>query len=1305
MRSRSDVPKGYGRMGFSPAVQEPTIPLFRIAGVGASAGGLEAFTELLRHLPPDTGMAFVLVQHLDPTHESMLPGLLAPKTAMAVVEAAEDMVVAPNTVYVIPAKRDVTIEQGVLRLSPRPSSGQHLPIDSFLLSLSRDRGSQAVAVVLSGTAADGAAGIQAIKAEGGTTLAQDPGTAKYRGMPENAIATGEVDYVLPIPLLAKQLSDIAGHPGPAALDSQAQPTKSLPLDDPILADLLTLVHSATKADFSHYKQSTVMRRIGRRMAMRRAGDLEGYLELLHDDPVEVEALYQDLLIRVTSFFRQPQVFETLKRDVFPLIAEARAGGQVRFWVPGCASGEEAYSLAMAWAEFQGADQSDKTQLQVFASDINQQVIDKARLAIYPESITADVTPERLARFFSRVDAGFQIDKGLRDICVFAKHDLTRDPPYSKLDLISLRNVLIYLGPLLQRRVMPLMHFALRPAGFLVLGESESIGGSTDLFSLVDKKAKIYRARPGDLGPVPLSLPPRPNKDAPTAPPTAPAVDFDPSTEADRIVLDGYAPAGVIVDADLQIRRFRGHTGAYLEPGPGRVSYDLLRMAREGLAGELKSALGEARRGGTTVRRRGVRILRDARVAVVGFDVIPMGSPSGEDSFLVLFHDLVSGGAALSATRPVAAADEVSTLTTELEQELSEMREYARAALEDRESANEELRSANEELLSTNEELQSVNEELETASEEVQSANEELRTLNEELQTVNNRLADLNEQLTNRNAELRNLNTALDAREIEVRSARDYALAVVDTVREPLLVLDPDFRVVSASPPFYSMFETSAPQTLGQSFFELKDGYWEVPELRAAVRRAFVDGLDFQDLVVDREVSRRGRRTMVLSGRRIHSLRPGLTNVLVAIDDVTQRAQADALSESLDQINFIMISTVDYDELLASAMAEAAQALRCDEAVLAVFAEGSWVTRFSAGAPWANLDAALPEERARQFSALSVGQRAIVSRSSLEGRTGPSSRHAGEQTIHVPLRSQDKVVGAFSFGRSEDWGRFTSAELDFIDKLAPALSMALKNAELHANARMIAEVLQTSLLKPVKAVPGLEIGLAYQPAHLAERVGGDFYDVFALKDARVAVLVGDVCGSGVQAASLTETVRATLRALASFDASPSSILTGANEVMLAHASSLQMVTVLLAILDIPRGTITVSSAGHPPPVLCGETCRFLEAPPGLPLGTMSHAYREAEFDVLPAETIFLYTDGLTEARRGSDFFGEARLVKALSAQNLAAVQRMVDTVVSIVRGHADGLLTDDLAVLAVRLSRRSASSARGLGFESGSTGDS
>ena len=1269
--------------------QTSWLPAFPIVGVGASAGGLEAFTELLRHLPPDTGMAFVLVQHLDPNHQSILAELLSSKTPMTVIEATDDLPVAPDSVYVIPPAADITIEQGALKLSARSSSGHHHPVDLLLASLAQELKTSAVAVILSGTAADGAAGVQAIRKESGTTLAQDPATAKHSGMPDNAIATGAVDFVLPIPLIARQLSVIAGHPGPipAPLEGQVDPV--VYREDPIIADLLTLVRSATRADFSHYKQSTVMRRIDRRMTMRRTRDLEEYLQLLRKDPAEVEALYQDLLIRVTSFFRQPHVFDTLKRAIFPQIAEAKAGGQVRFWVPGCSTGEEAYSLGITWAEFQRANHLDKTSFQIFASDINQQVVDKARAAIYPESIASDVSPERLKRFFTPIDGGYQIVKSVREACVFAKHDLTRDPPFSKVDLISLRNVLIYLGPLLQRRVMPLLHFALRPGGFLMLGESESVGGYTDLFSLVDKKSRIYR-HSESLATIPPSPPPATGQ-APAMPKPAPlTVDFDPSSEADRIVLDNYAPVGVIVDADLQIRRFRGHTGPYLEPGPGRANFDLLRMAREGLAGELRTALREAGKDGAPVRRRGIRVLRDGQVVVVGFDVIPIKSPSGEASFLILFHDVPPAGKEASGAAPARSletAGEISQRTMDLERDLGEMREYARAALEDKESVNEELRSANEELQSTNEELQSVNEELETASEELQSTNEELRTLNEELQVANTQLGRLNEELASKNKELAEVNAALDSRELELRKARDYALAVIETVREPLLVLDPGFRVVSANPPFYSMFKTNARRVLGRSFFESDGGQWDIAELRELIVLAMADSADFQDLVVKRDFARLGRRTMLLSGRYIRSESGGPENVLLAIEDITDRTRSEALSDALDRINLTMISVVDHDDILERAMTEAARALECEEAVFVSPAGASWITTFSLDPARASQGEPVSDEEAGQFSALAAGQRAIVSTSSRGKRARSSSRDADQQVVRAPLWSRDGVVAAISFGRCGRRTAFTEAELDFVEKFAPALSLALESARLFSQERRIAEVLQKSLLKPISTIAGFEIGLAYRPAHEAELVGGDFYDFFPLGDGRAVAAVGDVSGKDVQAATLTETVRAVLRTLASLGGSPASILSKANELMLTQTPSAQFVTVLLAIMDPARGKVVVSSAGHPPPVVCGQGVRFLDVPPATPLGAMNRSYPEAEFDLVVGETLVLYTDGLIEARRGADLFGERKVGEVLARADCAHPQKMVEELVSEATDFVSGHLADDLAVIAIHLQAR------------------
>ena len=1273
-------------MGSNPLPSTtPQKPDFQVVGIGASAGGLEAFTELLVHLPGDTGLAFVLIQHLDPGHRSLLAEILAPKTPMPVVEATEGLLVSPDSVYVAPPASDVRIEDGVLKLSPRPSAGPHLPIDSFLASLADDLKSKAVAVILSGTAADGAHGVMAVKAAGGVTFAQDPATARHPGMPESAIATGAVDFILPGAEIAAELAGIAGPAGPLPLAPTERVAPRASVEDPVLADLLSLVRSATTVDFTHYKRGTLQRRIGRRMGFRHLSGLEEYVQVLRKDPAEVMALYQDLLIRVTSFFRQPHVFETLKQTVFPRIAEAREGEQVRFWVPGCATGEEAYSLAIAWAEAIGIPAEGKKSLQVFATDISQPSIDTARLGVYPEGIAADVSAERLGRYFKAVEGGYRVSEEIRESCVFARHDLTRDPPFSRLDLISLRNVLIYLGPLLQRRVLPSLHFALRPGGFLLLGEAESVNGFTDLFSSLDKKAKIFTRREASPLIPPAPKPATPQSAAATSPAPVPPAPFDLAREVERVLLESYAPAGVIVDADLQIREYRGNVEPYLRFTPGRASFDLVRMARNGLAGELRTALKEAGTHGAPVHRRGIRLLRDDQVSAVGFDVLPIKSPSGETVFLVLFLDMSSDEETRSARRPHRGPEPALAPpggVEALERELSEMREYARAVLEDKESANEELRSANEELQSANEELQSVNEELETTSEEVQSANEELRTVNEELVSANEQRSKANEDLEANNACLTELNSALESNKNELLRAWDYAQAVVDAVREPLIVLGPGARVVSASAAFFNLFGTRAADTIGQDFFRLDGGQWEIPALREAVTQALAGNRRFEHLVAEQDFARLGHRTMLLSGSRFQSDAEGPPTVLLAIDDVTERARVESLGHSLERIGLGMVSSFDFDEILQRAVTEAAGALGCSRALLAVPAGEAWAVRFALGAEEPARGTLIVGAIARQFSALSPGQRAIVATPRVRGSvTSPGQR--SPERVHAALTVRDEVVGVISFGDCQLLGRFGESELDFIDKLAPALSLALENARLFSIHQKVAETFQRSLLRPIAPVAGFEVGLAYVPAFEPEKVGGDFYDLFAVDGGSTAVIVGDVVGKGVEAAVLTETVRTMLRTLAFMGQSPSLILAKANDLFCRDDSGRQFVTVLVAIIDATKSTVTISSAGHPPPVVFGRAPHTLEVRPAAPLGAGRGPFHEATFDLESDETLVLYTDGLTEARHGHELFGEQRVLEEFATAKGKAVQETVDSVVSSATKFAGGHLADDLIVIAVR----------------------
>ncbi|MEJ2389514.1 MAG: CheR family methyltransferase, partial [Chromatiaceae bacterium] len=525
-------------------------------------------------LPPDTGMAYVLIQHLDPKHESMLTSLLTRTTPMPVVEATDGLSVEPNHVYVIPPNTNLGILHGTLHLMPRGDPHkQHLPVDYFLRSLAEDQGTRAIGVILSGTASDGALGLKAIKAEGGITLAQDPASAKYDGMPRSAIATGGVDFILPLEGIAKELARLAGHPS-VAREAAARP--ELPpeaIDD--LSKVFLLLRGHTGNDFTYYKQSTVQRRIKRRMLLHKLERLKDYVRFLQQAPGELDALFQDMLINVTGFFRDPETFEALKKTVFPRIMAGRSPeNPIRIWAAGCSSGEEAYSVAIALLEFLG-NQATGTPIQIFATDIDANAIDKARTGVYAENIAADLTPARLQRFFVRVPEGYQIGKPIRDMCVFAVQNVIKDPPFSRLDLAVCRNLLIYLGNVLQKKVLQVFHYALKPTGFLMLGTSETVGGSADLFALADRKNKIYTKK---TALIPLQYefaagaPGLLETEGPAAPPSPAPIDIP--HQADRIILNRYGPPGVIIHQRPQGRREdasrrrvpdRGHPG---HPPPG-----------------------------------------------------------------------------------------------------------------------------------------------------------------------------------------------------------------------------------------------------------------------------------------------------------------------------------------------------------------------------------------------------------------------------------------------------------------------------------------------------------------------------------------------------------------------------------------------------------------------------------------------------------------------------------------------------------------------------------------------------------------
>jgi two-component system CheB/CheR fusion protein len=940
-----------------------------VVGVGASAGGLEAFTELLSHLPADTGMAFVLIQHLDPTHESHLTELLAKTSRMPVSEVKGETSAEANHVYVIPPRCNLGISNGVLHTPPRPPGGHNMPIDAFFHALAADRGSQALAVVMSGTASDGTLGLEAIKAAGGTTFAQEMRTAKYDGMPRSAIAANVVDFVLPPAGIARQLVAIARDSRlPIELRKATEPP-----GDAELAKILRLVRSVSGVDLTYYKHSTLARRIKRRMALRGFENLEDYSRDLEQDREEANALCEYCFITVTAFFREPALFEELKKKVFPALVESRGRGEpIRIWVPGCATGEEAYSIAICLMEFL-EDAKVKVPFEIFATDISETAVEKARIGTYTAAALAHVSPQRLARFFTRMERGHQIAKIIRDVCVFARHNVAQDPPFSKLDLISCCNLLIYLGAVLQRKVLSILHYALKPTGFLVLGPSESIGTLSESFHQVEKTHKIYRRQPAESAPSP-----RQSEDR-----RAPGrVDLrqriaggragpDVLREADRLVLAEHGPPGAVVDHDMNVIQVRGRTAPYLELSPGEPTQNLLKLAREGLVAGLGKAIRTAGQSNAVAREDGFRIEDGGQLKDVAIKVIPFtgSSPSKEPYFLVLFEDAEPNGGPRAIDKP-AIEDHGGSLR--LRRELVATKEYLRSIVEDNTATLEELRAANEEA-------QAGNEELETAQEELESANEELNTLNEELKISNVEFSKVNRDLTNllesisiplvmvgRDLRIRRFTRAmepmlnliasdvgrtitdlqprmelpdlrrllLDAMEggnreprdirdshgrwyslrilpslgpdgktdgavlmfIDIDAAKrglDFAEAIVETVREPLVILSQNLRVVKANKTFYESFQAAPQETEGRLIYDLGNGQWNIPKLRELLENILPANATFRDFEVTHEFEHVGRKVMLLNASEIFDPNAQARTILLAIEDATDRKQAEA----------------------------------------------------------------------------------------------------------------------------------------------------------------------------------------------------------------------------------------------------------------------------------------------------------------------------------------------------------------------------------------------------------------------------
>lgn len=760
-----------------PNDPRPTRSFF-VVGIGASAGGLDSFQKLFTHLPTNLEMAFVVVQHLEPTHLSQLAQILSQSTSMPVKEVKNNTKIEARHVFIIPPNKKMIVVDGVLKLAPKVKNLTHPEvIDCFFKSLAEDKKSKAIGIILSGNGHDGTKGLTEIKSKGGITFAQDQ-SAEYGGMPQMAIASGDVDYILSVQKIAAKLRIISKNP---PVDSRLGP----------MPTLLWLVQKNSGIDFSRYKQNTLKRRILRRMSAKGMKTLKDYIELVESNPSEIELLTHDLLIKVTSFFRDPKTFEELKNSVLPDIlksrnSEASKDLPLKIWVPGCSTGEEVYSLAILALEVMGKKKTFP--IQIFGTDISELAIHKARLGVYSKAECESISSQRLKRFFIRKGDSFRISKAVRDICVFAQQNVTSDPPFSSLDLISCRNLLIYFQPILQSRVIPLFHYALKPTGYLILGSSESLGSFQKLFHSVSKKHKIFSKKmlttrhyfdffKGASDSKSLESPKF------LSDPQSQPERTDFVREVDKAIVGVMAPAGVVINDSLEIIQIRGHIGDFLEPPPGKITNHFMKMLRPSLRADLHQLLQIAQKKRTRVRKDIGRYRVHHRVVQTSIEVIPLKiAELKEKHFLVLFDRAQSPSKGTASSRIVNQSER--GLVAELRQELVATQNYLQSVVDSEQTLNEELKTTNEEVLSSNEEFQSTNEELETAKEELQSTNEELKTLNDELQGRNHQLTDLNDDLDR---------------------SRKFSNAIIQTIRLPIVVLDQHFVVTLANQCFYETF--------------------------------------------------------------------------------------------------------------------------------------------------------------------------------------------------------------------------------------------------------------------------------------------------------------------------------------------------------------------------------------------------------------------------------------------------------------------------------------------------------------------
>jgi two-component system CheB/CheR fusion protein len=868
---------------------------FPIVGFGASAGGIEAFTKLLQHLNPDLGMAYVLIMHLSPNHKSALAEIVQSTTKMRVQTVKDGMEVMANNVYVIPPNTFMSLVDGHLKLAPRSVTAiGNFAVDYFLTALASIYKNNAIGVILSGTATDGTLGLKAIKAEGGITFAQDD-SAKFPGMPTSAYDSGYVDFLMPPERIAEELARLV-HVSYTNLPSDkiaAVQIKDLNAHTEDLRKILAIVKNKSGVDFFlSYKHASVYRRVVRRMVLNKFESLKDYIVMLKATPKEVDALYDDFLINVTGFFRDLDFYKILVKDVFPiLVSERKALDPIRIWVAGCSTGEEAYSIAICLTEFL-EEKELSVPIQIFASDLDANAIEKARLGIYQISSLQGVSSSHLKKYFRKTDGHYQIVKSVREFCVFSQQNLLKDPPFSRIDLISCQNVLIYLEPNPQARILQTFHYALKPAGYLCLGKSETIGTASDLFDTIGNKVKIFLRKPTKSPQLQFTLHTSGKVTAEERQFSEEKVDVDLEKDIGKLILSRYVHPCILVNKNLTIVQFFGPVSSYLEPVTGKASFNVLKIIREDLVIYLGSLIQQARKTEKAAIKQGIGFFHNSISREITIEVVPRKNSSGDILFLVVFKEngIIQPLPKENGAKVKTRADSNERKIVKLEEQLTESRGLIRVTNEEYETTHEELQAYNEEILSSNEELQSVNEELETSKEELQSAIEELTTTNEELRKRN----------------------------VELKRSHTYAEAIVETMHSPLLVLAANLQVRMANKAFYQTFRLTQEKTEGTLIYDLGDSAWEIPSLREHLNELLARKSNFKEFELKHSFPVLGELTLDVNAYRL--LKEDNSNETLILLAFNNTGELLKVNKELRKVNeqlsdFAFISSHDLQEPL------------------------------------------------------------------------------------------------------------------------------------------------------------------------------------------------------------------------------------------------------------------------------------------------------------------------------------------------------------------------------------------------------